>query len=257
LENYPLEGDLEFRISRGSHTKQFLIENFKDSIRDDIIYITANPHVDILLNRNFYKIISVWKDGWSDKFHTVLPNVMYEYSVETIKKYPNKKMIIHFMQPHYPYIDENQELRALQYLRESILYNKNKPLEKIKKIALKEEFWALYSYYVYKILDIESHIRGYWKNLQITLPYVEKLITLLSGTTIITADHGEAFGEYIHPIFPIKYYGHRDNVRIPILVKVPWFIIKKERKVSFQNGESAEKDIILKTIKELRSQEKL
>ena len=100
-------GNLEKKISRGCHTISFLSENFNKDKYNDIVYITANPHVDLLLKDKFYKIVSVWKDGWDEKEKTVLPETVYEYSLDAIAKYPKKKKIIHFMQPHYPYIGYN------------------------------------------------------------------------------------------------------------------------------------------------------
>ena len=54
----------------------------------------------------------------------------------------------------------------------------------------------------------------------------EKLAKELKGKTIISADHGEAFGEKLIPLLPFKVYGHPGFTRIPILTKVPWFIVK-------------------------------
>ena len=247
-----IDGKLESRISRGAHTTSFLTQNFKGKKCDDLIYITANPYVDKLFEGNFYKIVSIWKDGWNEKYHTVLPETVYQYSLNIIKNFPKKRIIIHFMQPHYPYINTDIELTTLESLRESTLQNTPKINDKLKKARFKEKFWALYSYYVYKMLDVDTHIKGYWKNLQLTFPYVEKIVKLLPGTTIITADHGEAFGEYIHPWIPIRYYGHRKGVRIPILTKVPWFIVNPETSTDKDKQDLIEKEILRNKITKLK-----
>ena len=44
---------------------------------------------------------------------------------------------------------------------------------------------------------------------------VERLKEQLPGRVILTADHGEAFGEY-------RLYGHGAGLRIEGLVKAPW-----------------------------------
>jgi len=62
------------------------------------------------------------------------------------------------------------------------------------------------------------------------MPYVKKLVDILPGRTVVTADHGEAFGEKIHPLIPIRVYGYPSEIRIPTLVKVPWLIISPEEK---------------------------
>ena len=51
------------------------------------------------------------------------------------------------------------------------------------------------------------------------LPHALKLEKKLSGKTVITSDHSEAFGELTFPL-PIRVYGHPGNVHIPVLVKV-------------------------------------
>ncbi len=251
FKKYNLGGQLEKRISRGAHTSSFLAENFKNDYYSDIIYISATPYVDMMLKGKLFKIISVWKDEWSEVYHTVLPEVMYRNTLSIINKYPGKKLIIHFLQPHYPYIENNIEIDALENLRETALTHKTK-VKKALGGKKKDKFFALSSSEVYSTIDVKIHIRGYCKNLEYTLPYVKKLLKVLPGKTIITADHGEAFGEYIHPFFPIRYYGHRKGVRIPILVNVPWLIVNQEKEEIIDKKTSLEAQIISDKIKQLR-----
>ena len=112
-----LKGALRKVKSRGSHTTTFLSENFKKHHYPDIVYITANPYVDKLISHKVNKIISVWKLGWSKKHHTVLPETMYEYTLDTLNYYPEKRFIIHFIQPHYPYIGYNLGIKASEKLK--------------------------------------------------------------------------------------------------------------------------------------------
>lgn len=59
---------------------------------------------------------------------------------------------------------------------------------------------------------------------------MNKLIDFFSGTPVITADHGESFGEWVHLLIPIRFYGHGKYVRSKVIVKVPWLIIKDDMK---------------------------
>ena len=34
----------------------------------------------------------------------------------------------------------------------------------------------------------------------------------------------------MHNLFPIKFYGHDINIRIPSLVEIPWLLVKPEEK---------------------------
>ncbi|MFX1239724.1 MAG: hypothetical protein ACFFA7_00590 [Promethearchaeota archaeon] len=229
-----IDGVLKKKISLGSHTAQFLKENFKNRKYENIVYLTANPVVNQLLNDRFYQIISVWDQGWDKKFHTVLPEVMYQYTLNAIKKYPNKKLIIHFMQPHFPYIG----------------YDINKG---IINTGIKKSIFSIYHSDHWTKYNLLSLLKGYLKSLQISLFYVKKLVNVLSGTTVITSDHGESFGDYIHPFFPIKFYGHEINVKMPALTEIPWFVIKKQKiELTEKRSMELEKEILRTSIKKLK-----
>lgn len=236
------QGKLEHRISKGSMTAEFLVNNFGTGKFEDIIYITANPFVDMLLKGKFYKIISVWKDGWDNKLNTVHPKTMYEYTKVIHKEYPDKRLIIHFMQPHFPYLTlKLQDETGFSKHREAVLKGDQNWRDKTVWDLVEEGR-----------LPLDVVKRAYCENLEIALRYVEELVKVLDGRIIITSDHGEAFGERLHKLLPIKVYGHIRGVRIEPLIKVPWLIIEKPRKK--RNRESL---ILKRTIKNLKLKGKL
>jgi len=196
---------------------------------DDIVYVTANPFVDKYLTGKFHKIISVWKSGWSEKYQTVPPFEVYKYALEAILKYPNKRLIIHFMQPHFPYLLAPQISggELLKYARKRMLGKTESPKTNYGKSI--HPFKIAYTDFYLRLPD-KVHWLLYRANLEIVLDYVEKLIDFLPGTTVITADHGEAFGEKIHPLLPYRVYGHPPNYRLPTIIKVPWLIIEPDEK---------------------------
>jgi hypothetical protein len=220
-------GKLEYRISRGTETVSFLLENFGKRKFNNVVYITANPFVNKLLKEDqFYKIISVWKDGWSEKYGTVLPSTMIKFVLKAIKKYPGKRFIIHFIQPHYPYIN---------------LKIKNDPFKKLRNATLKGEeieaekpiysLFAIYSMNLYAKINRKLHFYAYSKNLEFVMAYIEKLLKILPGKTVVTSDHGECFGEILHPLLPIRIYGHPKGVRIKTLIKIPWLIVENKTRL--------------------------
>jgi len=91
IRNWEIDGRLEYRISRGTCTVEFLFENFSNGYFRDIVYVTANPFVSIYLKENFYKIIPVWDFGWNEKLNTVPPDATYDATLNTILKYNKKK----------------------------------------------------------------------------------------------------------------------------------------------------------------------
>jgi len=189
---------LEKVYSRGSCTSEFLLENFAGKQYKDVIYITANPYVYTLLPRStFFKVIHLWRTHWDDSLGTVHPQYVFKKALEIHRIYPNKRLIIHFMQPHPPFIGK---------------YRKNGSL--FCSIALKE--------------GLVEAIKAYLSNLDLVFSYTKLLVKMLDGITVITSDHGEAWGEFALP-FTIPVYGHPSFIRIPSIREVPWLTIYKTR----------------------------
>jgi membrane-anchored protein YejM (alkaline phosphatase superfamily) len=216
-----LPGNLFKKNSLGTNTVDFLIKNFTDNEYKDIIYITANPFVDQFLKNKFHKLVSVWKSGWNHTHHTVLPKTMYDQTRKTFIENPDKKFIIHFMQPHYPFIGYNKEDGSLENVRRGI---KSKGQINLKGAGIFNK-GKLYAARIYRLFDEKTLIEAYEKNLELVFNYLEKLINLLPGKIIITADHGEALGESIRNFIPIKYFGHGVDFKIKPLLEIPWLVI--------------------------------
>jgi hypothetical protein len=174
---------------------------------------------------------------------------MYDYSIDALLKYPHKKLIIHFMQPHYPYIGYNLDFNDFKKFRQALLKSEVIDIPNLYK----DKLFALFAMDIHAMLDKKAHIKIYKKNLALTLDYVEDLIDLLPGKTIITSDHGEAFGEFIHPLIPIRFYGHKENVRISSVLKVPWLVIEEKEKKFEKREELMEKKKIIDITKDLNN----
>jgi hypothetical protein len=202
-----LMGRLEHRVSGGSSTPQFLRFNFKRPYYDDLVYVTANPWVDKLMEGRFHALVSVWKSGWDERNQTVMPETTFSYAVSAKLAHPRKRLIIHFIQPHHPFIGINFPRR--KKVEPTLLSMRDLDYQQL--IANDEELR-------------EAHKR----NLEQAMPYVERLLKVLPGRTVVTSDHGEALGEWIHPLVPLRVYGHIDHIRIKSLVKVPWLIVNGE-----------------------------
>lgn len=179
---------IDYRISRGSSTGQFLVENFGDTYCDDIIYVCVQPNLSQFC-KGFYKMVDVVKGKW-DIRKPVHPEQLYISVIANKKANPSKRIIAHFIQPHEPFL---------------------------KDPHIKPKVWQ--SGY-----SSEEIYEAYKRNLLVVLPYALKLAGKLSGKTVITADHGEAFGDRVGPI---RVYGHPKYIRIPALTKVPWMVIEQ------------------------------
>lgn len=220
-----IEGELSSRISRGSNTQEFLERNFGDGEFHDIVYVTANPQVDVRLDAPFHAVVSVWRDAWDDEFNTVLPEAMVEATLRAQEKYPNKRIISHFVQPHYPFVGE----------RGQALFEKQAGIELSRRMATGEaaesdhlNVWDLLQR---GEVDERDVWEAYRENLRVVLPAVQRLVDELSGRTVVTADHGNLVGEYPHPCpVPLKMYGHPPGVYAENLVKVPWLVVEGQKR---------------------------
>jgi hypothetical protein len=97
-----ISGDLTRRISRGNKSWEFMQENFAGNQFHDTVYVTANPFVS-RLDDVFYAVDTL-DEYWDDDLGTIWPEDVVAAAVEANQAYPNKRIIVHFMQPHRPYL---------------------------------------------------------------------------------------------------------------------------------------------------------
>lgn len=238
FEGRNLPGKLTWKPSLGSWTGEFLVRNFPGEKYEDIVFITANPFVDKYLPGKFYKIISVWKTSWNEKYQTVPPRDVYRAAVKATKRYPNKRLVIHFLQPHHPYFVLNFRDKTMKVIRDSIEEG-NLRMDEV----INEPINELYLSPIYGEFPLRKLVWAYKENLKIVVPYVEMLLHQLRGRSIVTADHGELFGEYVTKLFPIKVYGHGIG-RNPNLIKVPWWTIEDGDREKLRPVKDVKKEIL-------------
>lgn len=209
-EQHYLPGSLESRISKGSATWEFLQANFADRDLEDVVYVTASPmlhrNADVL-NPRLHAVVNIWQeDGWDDEHRTVLPETVTEYAKRAAEDYPEKRLLVHYLQPHYPFLGPTGQEHF-----------------DIDTLAIWDELRA-------GNLEIPDEIiwEAFRENLDVVLPYAEELLAELRGKTVVTADHGQVIGERSFPI-PIREYGHPRGIYMDELVRVPWLV--------HQNGE--------------------
>lgn len=250
-----LEGELSKRTTAGTCTGQWRDLNFPDYY-DDIVYISANPHFTrnipvegYTAGEHFHKVYEIWRNGW--KGGLVLPELVTDASPEIIAKHPGKRFIIHYLQPHTPYIilgedakgyeqshgepgrkiiGEEDYKNAPKYKKE--IFNRLLKLFKGNKILGNHPQWFLRKWLRLPPRNpVEVVIRQYNKkvlrnayraNLKFALVQVARLVKQLSGRIVISSDHGEFLGEN-------RCYAHPPSSDSPILREVPWLVIEKEQ----------------------------
>ncbi|MFC6723325.1 hypothetical protein ACFQE1_02725 [Halobium palmae] len=221
LDRRGLFGDtMSSRLSPGSESWEFMQASFEGRQLHDTVYVTANPHTSKLSTGTFHAVINLLDRYWNDEFHTVLPETVVEQTERAFDKYPDKRLISHFMQPHFPFIGKLG--RTLDY----------KGIEPSRN----GENWDERPHPWFTLLhdstdDREGIIEAYKENLDVVLPYVERLLDSLSGKTIVTADHGNLLGEWTFPI-PVRAYGHPRGLHKRELIKVPWVEVESAERRS-------------------------
>lgn len=207
-EQVGLNGKLESRISRGSTSREWARGNFHGEDKFDSIYISHNSWPQKIRrelgenHRSLYHV-EIIQDNYREKGHMRdACDKLFSRSLELQAEYPNKRLIIHYIQPHRPYVDANGDI---------ILDYKHTSVTELKRNGVSRgDFRDAYRTTVIHILN---HIKG--------------LLGELMGKTIISADHGELLGDRMSPI-PYPSYGHPEGVYTEDLVKVPWFIVDYE-----------------------------
>lgn len=187
-------------------TTEFLRGNVDGRELHDTVYVTATPMLYWNRNRGeitteFHREINVWRDEWDDEVRTVRPETTAEYAMQAAEEYPNKRLFVHFIQPHFPAIgptgDEHPELRSMRVW--DGLDNGEIDLSR------------------------ETLREAYRENFDAVLPHVRELMDSIHGKTVVTADHGQMFGERSFPI-PFREYGHPPGIHTRELITVPWHV---------------------------------
>lgn len=185
--------------TRAGNTWDFYGENFREAPYPDTVVVTANPRTVRRQGNSFHDIIPVFEHDWDDEVGTVRPESMAERTIEAHDEYPNKRILSHWIQPHYPFIGSDL-LDGYKFEDEPVWND-----------LMRGE------------LDPKTVYKAYKETLEVTLPHVQNVIDNVGGKTVVSSDHGNAFGE--RPWwFPIPIYGHPRGVRHPSVITVPWMV---------------------------------
>jgi hypothetical protein len=194
---------LESRMSQASATAEFVRANFTGQHLHDTVYVSANfwyPKLADKISAEVHAFRPV-PDGSSDQT-TIEPDEVTNAAREAARDFPNKRLLVHYTQPHYPYLGETGK----EYFDGDVTPNLT---EAVQTNGYQSQ--------------PELVRRAYRENLEMVLDSVAALQTDLPGKTVITADHGELIGERLFPLAH-RQYGHPEGVYADPLVKVPWQI---------------------------------
>lgn len=268
LYEYYLKGKLHKVYSSGTCTNEWLIASFPE-IYDDIIYITANPHVSDTLKvhgycagDHFHRVHELWKTAWDDKIGTISPKTVTDNTIAILKQInaQDKRVIIHYIQPHAPYLnigidpdyvggivrpDESRKISRKPSTIKKYLYHLCHAFFKNTSLIGNHPDWMLRKFfklppetpmeYVLHEYDVETLRSSYKENLKAVLSETARLLNFLSGKVVVTSDHGEFLGEN-------KNFSHPCSSNHPILREIPWLEILKEKKMNTPDEENKSED---------------
>ncbi|WP_128905687.1 alkaline phosphatase family protein [Halorubrum amylolyticum] len=183
--------------SSASTSIEWMEKTFTDEYSDEIentIYVTANQHSSSVEQLPFVNFENVYDYGWDDETGTVPAEVVTDVSVEVSREYGDEydRMIVHYMQPHFPSIPE--------------------PLGHGNK------FDNVWKGLMVGRGDENKIWESYIANLRYVLDQVEVLLENVDADTVaVSADHGNGIGEW-------GVYEHPVGIPTDSVKTVPWYI---------------------------------
>lgn len=228
-----------------TNTMEYLNGTFNEKYLDNVIYISSNPFINSIMKvshgglyfcgkNHFFEVVDVWDWGWNKKLGTVLPEKVNEATIKSKKENKNKKFIIHYDQPHSPYIstggDHTKQNLSILKKKKSLFFRTLIKIRNIMKNIIKNDelMWKIDSILglppvrwrrLFEEFGKEGIRNAYEKDLNLVLKKVKELTENLPGKYIITADHGEMLGES-------GRWGHGYSYKE--CREIPWLIIKSK-----------------------------
>lgn len=196
-------GDGEYIYSLGSASAEWMRNTFTDeyeAVIKNTAYVSGNPHTNNLDEQEFGLLDHVWQYSWDSDRGTIHPEPVTNRGVSIARSQDFERVIIHYMQPHYPFIGDDIPIGRISDPPGS------------KGGGSGQSVWNLV---MTGEVDKEVALEGYRQNLMFVLKWVEIVTNNVDGRVVVTADHGNALGEW-------GYWGHRDYLPFRSLRKVPW-----------------------------------
>lgn len=203
--------NVDKRISLGCKTPEFIEENFSSGQYDETVYVTGNPHFNEqhfkrLTGRTpdevFHEVYHTYSTDWNDSANTVLPRPVMRDGLNAQKLFDDKRIVMHFMQPHYPFVKSNLTSRGI---RSDLDHDREG-----------ESVWNKAERGIYSREQVKE---GYDNNLLYFAQFLDEISSEFNGKIVVTADHGNLVGEN-------RLYGHNfSGSDSKHLREVPWHVI--------------------------------
>lgn len=213
--------DYQVVRSLGSNTGEWSNRNFNDKSRQhefpDTVYVTGNVVVSRRITEpTFHRLYEVWQNGFDEDLGVVPPEPVVDKALEARAQHPNKRLVAHIVQPHEPFIVNRDDGDGYTANPETVFGAGTELMEKNTWLDLAAGN-----------ISVERAKAAYARTLEVGWKRARELITELPGRTVVTADHGNMWGERGFPI-PVPVYGHPTQLRCSSLVDVPWGVVEAD-----------------------------
>jgi hypothetical protein len=200
-------GDFKSKISKAASTPQWIRANFSDRQLHDTVYVTGNSwilNIGDEINADLHAVELAKND------FDVEQQCQVEAGINANRSYPNKRLIVHLIPPHHPFIGPIAECEL-------------PPPEEQGNNFFKRFRTGEFE------IDRGTLWKIYLENLDRSINAAKILLEELPGKTVITADHGELLGDRGFPI-PINHWGHPNKLWMRKLVTVPWHVFDSDER---------------------------
>lgn len=241
-EHNLIEGDLRRVVSRGSSSREFIEANFAGRELHDTVLVTSNPFVEELSDDVFCDVhYAELFDQWDEELGTIPPGAVVDAAVRMNERYPHKRLVVHFMQPHAPYIGPTG--RELHERHEFGVFNP----EMMNRAAFDLPRTGVAQAVEEGLIGEEELRQAYAENVDIAVEHAAELVDRLDGKSVVTADHGELLGERL---LVTKRYAHPGRYYVPELRLVPWLVVDAVDRRDVTTGEPSGFDRLEDTVRE-------
>jgi hypothetical protein len=197
-------GQADSLTSVGASSTEWLTDTFHglpDTALENTAYVTGNPYTDEYLDGDrFGRLDEVWRYAWDDDLGTIPAAPLTDRAIAAGRQGDFDRLIVHYMQPHFPCVPRPAAVDGIELDRFG-----DRPLSIWEELRFGER-------------DVDDAWALYRENLRYVLDEVADLLRNVDAeTAVVTADHGNAFGEY-------GLYGHVSGVSIPPVREVPQYV---------------------------------
>jgi hypothetical protein len=191
---------VERMYSVGSQSEDWIERTFESAEGSRLAqttYISDDGHVDMMNESGLHDIVSIELTEDNSIGGVIRPEVITEEALRQFRSPGASKFIVHYTQPHAPFL---HCVGKYDSTAEGSGGSQNVWTGIRDGEFEKDEVW-----------------RDYGRNLLLVLDHVETMIENFEGKIVVTADHGNAMGEF-------GLYGHPGREAAPSIRAVPWAV---------------------------------